>query len=330
MKNMFNLPKDTTINACLDFGNDSANLSATSPDITGWPVYQFESDCQQIGLAYSDKKLTLAGAVGSCYIIDRTWYFGSWCQPEISSSNWYQNPGLVSDTYLQRIEIIDSIPPICAISLFKAAQSGGESSVCTSDVDATVIFSDNCGLSRYDYILENLNIENSQIVDQGGAELAGEVYDSLKITWPNMQSGTYKFKIRTIDHCGNESYCSDTFNIDSLTDCMNAASGITRNSEFDVDQEIKTAKRNGFALEQNIPNPFLKSTKIKFSLFESGLVRFMLRTHNGEIIRVEENFYQEGNHEIILDGADFQSSGIIYYQLTTKNMTQTKMMLLIK
>jgi hypothetical protein len=87
---------------------------------------------------------------------------------------------------------------------------------------------------------------------------------------------------------------------------------------------------NEFYLYQNYPNPFNPSTKILYSLKNSGMVRLSIYDPLGRQIAVLVNGYQNaGEHETTFSGTDLPS-GIYYYRLQTGNKTITKKMALLK
>jgi hypothetical protein len=89
------------------------------------------------------------------------------------------------------------------------------------------------------------------------------------------------------------------------------------------------------ALKQNYPNPFNPSTKINFSLNNSGLV--ILKVYNilgNEIDVLVNEELIPGEYNISFDGTGL-ASGVYFYSLifsdkSGKNFTETKQMLLIK
>jgi hypothetical protein len=85
-----------------------------------------------------------------------------------------------------------------------------------------------------------------------------------------------------------------------------------------------------YALEQNFPNPFNPSTKIRFSIPEQGLVTLKVFNLLGEEIATLINTEMTtGSYEADFRGTEI-SSGIYFYTLTADNFISTKKMILLK
>jgi hypothetical protein len=83
-------------------------------------------------------------------------------------------------------------------------------------------------------------------------------------------------------------------------------------------------------LYQNYPNPFNRKTTIKYSLPQSEIVKIEIYNLLGEKIKTLYSGLQtSGSYEIVFDGSSLPSE-IYFYQITTKNFTQTKKCLLLK
>ncbi len=105
--------------------------------------------------------------------------------------------------------------------------------------------------------------------------------------------------------------------------------------ELVVDVEEQNELPTEYALSQNYPNPFNPSTKIKYSLPNSGNVKLSVYSVNGEEIAQLVNTSQTaGNYEVEWDGRNYSgrnvASGIYFYTLTSDNFVQTKKMILVK
>lgn len=87
---------------------------------------------------------------------------------------------------------------------------------------------------------------------------------------------------------------------------------------------------NTLVLEQNYPNPFNPSTKINFSLPNSGNVRLEVFNLLGEkVTMLIDEFLNSGNYETEFN-VDNISSGIYLYKLSAGEIVQTKKMILLK
>jgi hypothetical protein len=85
-----------------------------------------------------------------------------------------------------------------------------------------------------------------------------------------------------------------------------------------------------FALGQNFPNPFNPSTKIKYSVPQSGLVSIVIYDLTGQKVEtVVDEVKQPGNYEIEFNAAGL-SSGVYFYKMTTNSFSQIKKMSILK
>ncbi len=81
-----------------------------------------------------------------------------------------------------------------------------------------------------------------------------------------------------------------------------------------------------FKLYQNQPNPFKSETVIGFSLPESSKATLKIYDVTGRIVKQITDNYTKGYHQLIIDGAELSSVGLLYYQLeTATNMATQKM-----
>jgi hypothetical protein len=91
-----------------------------------------------------------------------------------------------------------------------------------------------------------------------------------------------------------------------------------------------------FELYQNYPNPFNPSTKIKFSIPNSGNVSLIIYDSLGRKITtlIEDVFYEKGKHSIFWDGKNSNgysvSTGTYLYKLKSSSNIKTKKMILLK
>ena len=89
---------------------------------------------------------------------------------------------------------------------------------------------------------------------------------------------------------------------------------------------------NNFILKQNYPNPFNPETNIEFSLPHSGNVQIKLVDMLGKgITLVNNEFFNEGNHKIILNADKLNlSSGSYIYIIIFENRILSRKAVLIK
>ncbi|NNL21186.1 MAG: T9SS type A sorting domain-containing protein [Ignavibacteriaceae bacterium] len=85
-----------------------------------------------------------------------------------------------------------------------------------------------------------------------------------------------------------------------------------------------------FSLSQNYPNPFNPTTKISFTIAESGFTSLKVYDVLGnEVANLISEEKPAGEYEFDFNGSDL-TSGIYFYQLKTGNYIETKKMVLIK
>jgi Secretion system C-terminal sorting domain/Beta-propeller repeat len=85
-----------------------------------------------------------------------------------------------------------------------------------------------------------------------------------------------------------------------------------------------------YFLSQNYPNPFNPNTKIKFSIPESGNVKFEIFDVLGRKVKELINQYLSIGSYIVNFDASNLSSGIYYYRLSINNFIQMKKAVLLK
>ena len=86
----------------------------------------------------------------------------------------------------------------------------------------------------------------------------------------------------------------------------------------------------GYALYQNIPNPFGSETTISFRTPVDGPVTLTIFDVNGKLIKkISENF-NKGTNSIVLNAEDLQAKGIFYYQMEAAGYSATKKMIVIE
>ncbi|MCF8240985.1 MAG: T9SS type A sorting domain-containing protein [Melioribacteraceae bacterium] len=87
---------------------------------------------------------------------------------------------------------------------------------------------------------------------------------------------------------------------------------------------------SSYTLSQNYPNPFNPSTKINYSISESGQVNIALYDILGKHINTYvDEFKLAGNYSLEINGSKL-SSGIYIYKMVINNFSSTKKLLFIK
>jgi len=83
-------------------------------------------------------------------------------------------------------------------------------------------------------------------------------------------------------------------------------------------------------LEQNYPNPFTKTTQIKYTLTESNDVKLEIYDVYGRVVKTLVNKYQSaGIHTVTWDAQNL-SKGVYFYQIQSGKFKQSKRALVIK
>ena len=100
--------------------------------------------------------------------------------------------------------------------------------------------------------------------------------------------------------------------------------------KFDWNRYVSTSVPTDYTLEQNFPNPFNPSTRIRFDMLSQGPAKLIVTDILGKEVSVlvNENLGM-GTYEYTFNGAGF-SSGVYFYTLAAGGKLQTKRMLLVK
>lgn len=148
---------------------------------------------------------------------------------------------------------------------------------------------------------ENSNWQRIGFVNGNGTTTEKQVYTYSD---KNLSIGKYIYRLKQMDFNG-------TFDYSKIVEA----------------EVIAPAK---FELSQNYPNPFNPSTKISFTLPQSGNVKLAIYNLLGQEIQVLVNGYREaGTHNISFDAKEF-NSGIYLYKIEANGLTQTRKMTLLK
>ena len=216
-KYMFEVPYDTTVYSCaINYDGAGNVIGDTGPENTGMATYKFDDDCRIVGIGHQDKVFKVVGGDEACYKIIRTWYFADWCGGSPIDGNWWYDRTLVTDSCVQKIIVIDTMPPVCVVT--GPVEDGGsiEVGACAFNLTVDVAAVDPCGLSRYYWELKDItDSENTSLVDDGNGELAGDEA-AFNISSNDLPHATYKLKVVVVDECNNEGYCEYVFDVVSV------------------------------------------------------------------------------------------------------------------
>lgn len=79
----------------------------------------------------------------------------------------------------------------------------------------------------------------------------------------------------------------------------------------------------------NYPNPFTELTRINFEMRNSGPANISILDSKGILIKEIKANYPKGKQAIEINRSDLPEVGIYYYQITTKQGTMTKNMIMV-
>jgi hypothetical protein len=104
------------------------------------------------------------------------------------------------------------------------------------------------------------------------------------------------------------------------------------NGTFEYSKEVEVTVVFGmnYTLSQNHPNPFNPTTKISYSIPQSGYVNLKVYDALGNLVKELVSEQKEaGYFDVQFDGSNL-SSGIYYYQIKVGNFTDTKKLVIMK
>ncbi len=85
----------------------------------------------------------------------------------------------------------------------------------------------------------------------------------------------------------------------------------------------------GFALHQNVPNPFVSKTTIGFELPQAGFAKMTIYDTNGRVVKEARGNYASGYNEIILEGKDLPSNGVLFYKIEYNGFSAVRQMTIL-
>lgn len=185
-------------------------------------------------------------------------------------------------------------------------------------------------------------------------------FDSNKMTLVSVESGEIELEDRNIgwayadegkltlswDNIDNTVIDTDevmfelVFEINEdlqMSDELFLSSEKTRTEAYDTDLSVMDMNLNfrgqsveDFVLYQNVPNPFLETTDIRFKLPESSRVKFTVFDVTGRVILTESTNYEAGVNTIRLHRDQLNTTGVMYYKIETDYGTDSRKMIQIR
>ncbi|MBR9920014.1 MAG: HYR domain-containing protein [Bacteroidetes bacterium] len=85
-------------------------------------------------------------------------------------------------------------------------------------------------------------------------------------------------------------------------------------------------EQEGYALFQNIPNPFTGETTVPFMLAQSGWTKLEVYDLAGRVLWNREAQLEAGGHQWVIEG--LKAKGVLYYTITVNGFSKTRRMVL--
>ena len=127
----------------------------------------------------------------------------------------------------------------------------------------------------------------------------------------------------------NDGTMSSTFVVDAPAACCDQVSINVWYEDFCPPADAQDIPVD-FTLGQNFPNPFNPSTSIEFNLPETAETSLKVYSLNGELVATLVNgMMSSGAHTVNFD-ASALTSGMYFYTLESKGLSQTRKMVLVK
>lgn len=129
---------------------------------------------------------------------------------------------------------------------------------------------------------------------------------NYKFSDRNLQTGSYKYRLKQIDYNGNFHY-------------------------FNLNNEVEVGIPNKYNLSQNYPNPFNPETKIDYDIPKETKVSLKIYDVTGrEVANIINNEVHKAGYYTVKFNASVLSSGIYFYRLVAGDFVMSKKMLLVK
>lgn len=155
--------------------------------------------------------------------------------------------------------------------------------------------------------------------------------------WVTDEDGNQEFCSTYVSvQAGTQGACKDISLVDRmqgelLTNTGKVRRGKQQSDRAEIDLREGVNRRNGGAeLLQNVPNPFRTETYIRFYLPKEEAATLELIDLAGKSLFMIKDIYSQGYHEQLIKKEILNTSGIIYYRLTTTEGVITKKMILLE
>jgi hypothetical protein len=138
--------------------------------------------------------------------------------------------------------------------------------------------------------------------------------------------------LATVNHTFSRSYTVPNDSVYYLTVFINNQDNYPNNDTMTIKREtvtvgIETLKSiGGFTLYQNIPNPANSSTRIDYSIPESGKVVFYVHSISGQLLYSQTIESSSGKQSVELNTSTF-AAGIFFYSIEYKSQRLVKRMI---
>ncbi|MCB9327134.1 MAG: T9SS type A sorting domain-containing protein [Lewinellaceae bacterium] len=100
-----------------------------------------------------------------------------------------------------------------------------------------------------------------------------------------------------------------------------------------INVDLSVNSRNvisDYALMQNTPNPFSSMTTIEFTLPSTQNVEIKFFDITGKELKVISSEFNQGLNQISIDAEELSTDGIVYYQMSASEFTDTKKMIVMR
>jgi hypothetical protein len=169
----------------------------------------------------------------------------------------------------------------------------------------------NVGLNRIDQGIVSVSVSDSRLMDIDSDEVLFNVYFTAN---------------RAGQLSGNVTLNSDVTIAEAYDENLEV---MDMSVEF-RNNEGEEVTSSPFVLYQNVPNPFGVTTNISFNLPKSTTVNFSVFDVAGKLVYNTTGLYSKGMNSIELNVADLATTGVLYYQIETKEQTATRKMVVLK